>query len=126
VRTLFLILMLLMGYAGSAITAELSIPADKATIPFDTKLGVVTFSHQKHADLSFTECKSCHHTLKGEAGESIKPCHECHTKKAKKGAESPTAKKAFHTRCIGCHEYTAEKGEQSGPLKKKCSLCHVK
>mgnify|MGYP001817673128 CR=1 FL=1 len=122
-RTLFLILTLLFGYAGSAFTGELPIPADQATIQFTTKLGVVTFLHQKHADLSFTECTTCHHTFKGEAGESIKPCHECHNKK---GAESPAAKAAFHTRCIGCHEYTAEKGEQAGPLKKKCKLCHVK
>lgn len=123
-RTLFPILMLLIAYAGSAVTEELPIPADRATIQFDTKLGVVTFLHQKHADLSFTECTTCHHTFKGEAGEAIKPCHECHGKK--KGAESPAAKTAFHTRCIGCHEYTAEKGEQAGPLKKKCKLCHVK
>lgn len=123
-RTLFLFFMLLIGYAGSAVTEEPPIPADRATIQFDAKLGVVTFLHQKHADLSFTECTTCHHTFKGGAGEAIKPCHECHGKK--KGAESPAAKTAFHTRCIGCHEYTAEKGEQAGPLKKKCKLCHVK
>lgn len=123
-RTLFLMFMLLTGYTGNVLSAELSIPADRGTIQFDTKLGVVTFLHQKHADLSFTECTTCHHTFKGGAGESIKPCHECHGKK--KGAESPAAKTAFHTRCIGCHQYTAEKGEKAGPLKKKCKLCHVK
>ena len=123
-RTLFLIFTLLIGYAGSAVSEKIPIPADKATIQFDTKLGVVTFMHQKHADLSSTECATCHHTFEGAAGESINPCHDCHKKK--KGAESPAAKSAFHTRCVGCHEYTAEKGEQAGPLKKKCKLCHVK
>jgi len=122
-RTLFLILTLLIGYSGSAVSEEIPIPADKATIQFDTKLGVVTFMHQNHADLSSTECTTCHHTFEGAAGESIIPCHDCHKKKR---AESPAAKTAFHTRCVGCHEYTAEKGEQAGPVKKKCKLCHVK
>lgn len=99
------------------------IPADKGVIRFDTKLGVVTFNHQMHADLSFTRCDTCHHTFKGEAGEVIKPCHACHDEK---DADAPAAKAAFHTRCTGCHEYTVSQGDPAGPLKKKCKLCHVK
>jgi hypothetical protein len=120
------ILMLLAVFAtatGVVIADTPQIPADQAVIQFDTKLGVVTFQHQKHADLSFTECTTCHHTFKPEADEAVKPCHACHTDKS---ADAPPAKKAFHTRCTGCHEYTVSQGDPAGPLKKKCKLCHVK
>ena len=120
-RVLFLVLSFLLGYSGSALGDEVIIPADKAVIQFDTRLGVVTFNHQMHSGLSFVECTSCHHTLK--PGEEVKTCHECHNDMSK---DAPKSKKAFHVRCTGCHEYTAAKGEQAGPLPKKCKLCHVK
>ena len=120
-RALIMILTVLACCAGSAQAAEPVIPADKAVIQFDTRLGVVTFNHQMHAGLSFAECTSCHHTLK--PGEKVKTCHECHDDKS---PDAPKARKAFHTRCTGCHEYTAAKGEPAGPLEKKCKLCHVK
>lgn len=120
-RGVLLVLCILAFSAGPVAATDAVISPDQAVLQFDTKLGTVTFLHQKHADLSFTECTTCHHTLK--PGEAVKPCHECHGKDA---AEAPKAKSAFHTRCTGCHEYTAEKGEQAGPLKKKCKLCHIK
>ena len=120
-RPLFLVVAFVLGCAGNALAEEPAIPADKAVIQFETKIGVVTFNHQMHADLSFTECTSCHHTWK--PGETIKSCHACHEQK---DGESPAAKTAFHTRCIGCHEYTVGKGEPAGPQKKMCKLCHVK
>jgi hypothetical protein len=101
---------------------EPAIPAEQAVIQFDTKLGVVTFLHQMHAGLSSTQCTTCHHTFKAEEGP-VKPCHECHGKDT---AEAPKAKTVFHTRCTGCHEYTVAQGDQAGPLKKKCKLCHIK
>ena len=121
------ILKLLVGVitllaTGSAFSTEMVIPDDKKVIQFDTKLGVVTFAHEKHAGLSITECKTCHHKL--EATDTvIKPCHECHEDKA---TEVLKAKNAFHTRCTGCHEYTVAGGQHAGPLKKKCKLCHIK
>ena len=54
-RILILILSFMLGYSGSALGDEAVIPADKAVIQFDTKLGVVTFNHQMHSDLSFAE-----------------------------------------------------------------------
>jgi DnaJ-class molecular chaperone len=120
-RPLFLAVAFMLGCACNALAEEPAIPADQAVIHFDTKLGVVTFNHQMHADLSFTQCTSCHHTW--EPGETIKTCHACHETKA---GESPAAKTAFHTRCIGCHEYTVGKGEPAGPQKKMCKLCHIK
>ena len=111
--------------AGQVASEEPVIPTEKETIEFQTRLGVVTFRHQMHAGLSATECTTCHHTFKAEEGP-VKPCHACHdhTKKSADGA--PKVKTALHTRCIGCHEYTAAQGESAGPLKKKCKLCHVK
>jgi hypothetical protein len=59
-----------------------------------------------------------------EAGdERVKPCHECH---GSQDGEAPRVKTAFHSTCIGCHEYTVAHGDEAGPLKKKCKLCHVK
>jgi hypothetical protein len=120
-RTLIIILSFMACYSGSALGDEPVIPADKAVIQFDTKLGTVTFNHQMHSGLSFAECTTCHHTQ--QPGETVKTCHECHNDES---PDAPKAKKAFHTRCTGCHEYTAEKGDQAGPLSKKCKLCHVK
>jgi cytochrome c553 len=125
-RTMRIILMILAVFVAAPVLVmaeEPQIPADKAVIQFDTKLGVVTFQHQKHADLSFTQCTTCHHTFKGEAGETVKSCHACHDRK---DADAPAAKTAFHTRCTGCHEYTVSQGDAAGPLKQKCKLCHVK
>ncbi len=138
-RTLFLILMLSVGYVGGAVAQAPAIPGDKDVIKFESKLGLVTFQHKKHADLKIAECKTCHHTFKAEAGEAVKPCHECHKKKGPgaKGGETkvaaapgekvpPPAKDIFHKRCTACHEYTAQQGQQAGPIKKKCKLCHIK
>lgn len=120
-RSWLVILVFMLAGTGGAAGQGTDIPDDKQVISFDTKLGVVTFNHQKHSDLSSTECTTCHHAWK--PGEVVKPCHACH---GKKDAESPAAKSAFHDRCIGCHQYTVDKGETAGPLKKKCKLCHIK
>lgn len=117
-------ILLLALFAGSALAGCLTIPEDKIVIRFDSKLGDVTFAHLKHANLSFTQCTTCHH--KSQPGDHVmKPCHECHKHKAK-DPEPPKTKIALHTRCIGCHEYTVASGVPAGPVKKKCKLCHVK
>ena len=114
-------------FTGSVTAADLAIPEDKTVIQFETKLGLVKFAHKKHADLSITECTSCHHKHQ-PTDTVIRPCHECHKHKVDKADEAapPKTKTVFHTRCIGCHEYTVASGEQAGPVKKKCKLCHVK
>jgi hypothetical protein len=118
---------LLALFAGSVMADGLIIPDDKALIQFPARPGNVTFAHKKHADLSITECTTCHHKFQPD-DTVIPPCHECHKHKTKeaKQAGAPKTKTAFHTRCIGCHEYTVAGGEQAGPVKKKCKLCHVK
>ena len=115
-KIFFLVLFSL--FVRNVIAEEMAIPVCKEVIQFDTKLGVVTFAHKKHADLSITQCVTCHH--KSEPGDSeMKPCHECHQHKS---TELAKAKTAFHNRCTGCHEYTVAGGQHAGPLKKKCKL----
>ena len=121
-RSYFILLAWLTCLPGIALAHELAIPADKEIIQFETKLGTVTFLHRMHADLSVTECTDCHHTLKAEDA-TVKACHECH---GSKDGEAPKVKTAFHSTCIGCHEYTVAHGSEAGPQKKKCKLCHVK
>lgn len=120
-KLLFIALMALLF--SNVIASELTIPPDKAVIQFETKIGVVTFAHQMHASLSITECSTCHHKMSAD-DTAIKPCHDCHQHQEE--AEAPKTKTAFHTRCIGCHEYTIAEGGHAGPVKKKCKLCHVK
>jgi hypothetical protein len=116
------VIVILSLFVNSATAHELTVPEDKAVIQFETKLGVVTFAHQKHADLSITQCTTCHHTHE-HADTVIKPCHECHKHKSQ---DPPKTSVIFHKRCTGCHEYTAAGGQTAGPLKKKCKLCHIK
>lgn len=122
--TIFVLLSLI---AGNVMAACLTIPENKTVIQFPSKLGDVIFAHKKHADLSITQCTTCHH--KHQPTDTVmQPCHECHKHKVDKDDEAapPKTKTVFHTRCIGCHEYTVASGEPAGPVKKKCKLCHVK
>ena len=123
-RIKILFVVLISFFTFTVMAAELTIPGDKDVIKFDTKLGVVTFAHQKHAGLSIAECTTCHHKIQ-PADTIVKPCHDCHKHDAKSKEVIKTSK-AFHVRCIGCHEYTAADGQNAGPLKKKCKLCHIK
>jgi len=110
-------------FGSNAISEVLTIPEEKEVIQFETKIGIVTFAHKKHAGLSITQCTTCHHkTLPTDT--AVKACHDCHQHKSKE--TSPKTKTAFHTRCTGCHEYTVASGQHAGPLKKKCKLCHIK
>ncbi|MEZ5543449.1 MAG: cytochrome c3 family protein [Pseudomonadota bacterium] len=121
-RNLLLLLAALLCLPTVTLAGDLAIPADKEVIHFETKLGTVTFLHKMHAELSVTECTTCHHTL--QAGDDrVKACHECH---GSADGTAPKVKTAFHSTCVGCHEYTVAHGGEAGPLEKKCKLCHVK
>jgi len=116
-------LMIAAIWASTAMAGPV-LPEDKEVIQFESKLGVVTFAHKKHSDMTITQCTTCHHTFKPEAGEKVKACHECHDKK--KQADIPDIKTAVHLRCQGCHQYTIDQGGVAGPTKKECKLCHIK
>lgn len=116
-----LISLILALLLTGVVVAEESVSADKEVVSFKSKLGTVTFKHKAHADMTTTQCSTCHHTYTGEA--AVKPCGDCHVKKS---TTAPSKMKAFHLRCQGCHQYTVEQGDKAGPLKKECKLCHVK
>jgi hypothetical protein len=122
-RINFIIFILTTLLSSNLHAGEPTIPADKSVIQFETKLGIVTFAHEKHAGLSITQCSTCHHKMQ-PSDTIVKACHDCHKHKSEEA--SPKTKTAFHTRCTGCHEYTVASGQHAGPLKKKCRLCHIK
>ncbi len=90
-----------------ATTTETSKPATPSVIEYPTKLGMVTFDHNKHQHAA--DCLSCHHT-----GDH-KKCKSCHGI----GKETLSAKNAYHKQCKDCHN----KSEQ-GPTK--CKQCHIR
>lgn len=113
---------LLSVLLSNVMAEELTIPENKTVIQFETKLGIITFAHKKHADFSITQCTTCHH--KHQPTETVmKPCHACHEHESTDPAKT---KLAFHTRCTGCHEVMAATGQTAGPLQNKCKLCHVR
>ena len=105
-------LKLLLLLVPVAVMAAQPIPADKVFIGFETKLGVVPFNHQLHTNRA-ESCQTCHHTSTGD--EPMQACHDCHTHKG--GNEAPKVQDAIHL---------VASGEQAGPVKKKCKLCHIK
>ena len=121
-RLKFFIIVLFPLFISNIQAQALTIPEDKAVIEFENKTGKVTFAHKKHAELSITQCTTCHHKYQ-PSDAVMKPCHECHLHKS---VDPPKAKKAFHARCIGCHEYTVAGGQAAGPIKQRCRLCHIK
>jgi hypothetical protein len=83
------------------------------------KKPAVTFSHVKHA-VPVPDCKTCHHTFKGEGAPQ--KCSECH--KAKKDGKKLDIKNAAHKTCRGCHRGMKKAGKKTGPTP--CKGCHKK
>ncbi len=94
--------------------------------------GPVPLKHQGHMDKGMA-CVDCHHETK--AGETPKPCGECHKDKEEKGILK--LDDAFHGgenenlpslhSCIGCHKRNVYDKDPSTtvPWKKKpCETCH--
>jgi predicted CXXCH cytochrome family protein len=121
-KTLVVVGLLALVSVGALVIAG-EVPADKAEIKFDTKMGTVTFPHKVHSGLEGVSCTSCHHTLK--EGATPQACSSCHDPKMEKDG-APKLKDAVHNNCYGCHQEKADAGMKSGPLKKDCKACHVK
>jgi hypothetical protein len=133
-----------MLICGPAIVtaAETRVPAGKENLVLDSMTkakqvsgkkvlkGPVPFAHQAHVDAGVV-CADCHH--KQPAGETPKPCHECH--KELKG-ETPKESDAFHCgsvesmpaleSCVGCHSRkVAATKTTNAPVKREpCDACH--
>jgi hypothetical protein len=114
-----LALLVAAAFLVSMCVVAAEIPADKATIKFDTKMGTVTFPHKAHADR--VKCEECHHAVKGM--EAKQQCSACHDAKEAKG-NAPKLKDAVHKTCQGCHEKSVAAGKKVPG--KECKNCHVK
>ncbi len=117
-RNLALLVAILFAAGMLALAAE--IPADKAVIKFEAKVGTVTFPHKAHVD-SGAKCVDCHHTVK--EGQTPQKCGACHDPKEAKGA-APRLVDAMHKNCKGCHEKATAAGKKAPG--KDCKACHVK
>ncbi|WP_176724182.1 acidic tetraheme cytochrome c3 TmcA [Desulfoplanes formicivorans] len=83
----------------------------------------VRFVHDMHNEMAeIDDCSVCHHVyedgklLEGETSED-EPCSSCHPAQPESGELG--LMRAFHKRCITCHDETGK-----GPLT--CGGCHVK
>ena len=93
-------------------------PKQPITVKLEgAKLAPVTFSHDTHVEKQKIECVTCHH----KNPENPTACTTCHEKEAK--GKTPSARDAFHTRCITCHKEMAAKGMHAPA---KCMECHKK
>lgn len=107
------------------------------------KMGIVEFSHKKHAEEYKAGCGDCHHDDKGEpltalkCTDEVKSCFECHNKtgvpKMDKSIPAAERKKqevtfyygAIHANCIDCHKKVKqEKKSEKAPVG--CIQCHPK
>jgi hypothetical protein len=112
-----------LGLAAVAFAIP-AIPAGPAgdievAMPDGAKKPVVIFSHVKHA-VPVPDCKTCHHTFKGEGVPQ--KCSVCH--KAKKDGKKLDIKNAAHKTCRGCHRGMKKDGKKTGPTP--CKGCHKK
>lgn len=102
------ILPLLLGLCLLTLLPLSSLAAPPVSVVLKSKLGDVTFPHQRHERI-VSNCETCHH-MGVEAGG----CSACHLS----NPEAPKPKEAYHRLCKGCH---AEKRGPSG-----CKDCHKK
>ncbi|MFO8057185.1 MAG: cytochrome c3 family protein [bacterium] len=117
-------------------------PAGKQDQVLAARFGDVVWNHELHSHLEGVKCITCHHRY-GKDEEDllkegvIKPvsCLECHepeahsdflvlkdvymedTVKTEGGNDVPSARVAFHNKCINCHN-----AESEGPVA--CYDCH--
>lgn len=102
------LLPLAMGLTILLLIPLSSLAAPPETVVIKSKLGNVTFPHQRHERIA-ANCETCHHM-----GVAAGSCITCHNQ----NPEAPKAKDAFHRLCKGCH---ADKRGPSG-----CKDCHKK
>ncbi len=83
------------------------------------KKPAVNYNHEKHT-AAVPDCKTCHHTWKGEGNPE--KCSKCHG--AKKDGKKLSIKNALHKSCKDCHKNLKKAGKKTGPTS--CKACHKK
>jgi hypothetical protein len=122
---------LLVASAGPLAAQTSSSGAENApdTVRLDgSRLGVVTFSHAAHAELS--GCDACHHESRPEhpLQTRYQPCGDCHTDPVEAPMVTPLGE-IFHTAraksgiCVDCHVEQEAAGVQ---VPTQCRDCHVR
>jgi hypothetical protein len=90
---------------------------------YDAKTGKVTFSHIAHEERVNNDCQVCHHEIAGDnTAQACSDCHKLIVQITPLGEAMPLSK-AFHTKCIVCHQKMV-KEEKKAPVK--CQDCHIK
>lgn len=102
-----------LGYGASVSVAQ-----DKVIKVENAKLPPVSFSHSLHVDKQKVECAVCHHS----DPKKPKACTTCH--KLEVQGRTPSAKEAFHGKCVTCHKGQAKKGGNSAQAPTRCNDCH--
>ncbi|MDA8138166.1 MAG: cytochrome c3 family protein [Desulfobacteraceae bacterium] len=119
---MLLIILMAVGWAAAPCLAQEKMHVvDNAIFP-DTRCSPALFDHDGHNEKAgIDDCGVCHHVYQNGRKSEVETsedsaCVECHALKA--GADNPIGlRRAFHLRCIGCHQI----GEV-GPLM--CAECH--
>jgi len=98
-------------------------PQSEEQYIYETKIGKVTFSHLKHQERIEKDCQICHHEVSQE--KPAEACSNCHKKivQITPLGEAMPLSKAFHTKCIACHQKKLNE-EKKPPVK--CQECHIK
>jgi hypothetical protein len=115
---------LLLAVAGVLIVVGIVGTANRAEgtpdVVIQTRYGGVKWNHELHARLPDFNCQVCHHDAKTGTTNPA-GCNECHKKPGEKPPEgqekATTAMKAYHAKCIGCHQAV-----EKGPVT--CAECH--
>jgi len=115
----FVVLAVSVFHVGVTSAASSISQADAPTngVVLPAKPGNVTYNHSKHTAVA---CDKCHHKPQGDNKQA--KCSACHT-----ATSTPTAKDAFHKRCLDCHKDTVAKdATKAATVPTKCNECHKK
>jgi hypothetical protein len=120
-RKWFYLVVAVAFVAGGIISLAIAQP-DSVTIDnqYPKKIkNPVALPHKAHVDKGIA-CTECHHTWKKEERETPQKCAECH--KADDVYEKGL-KRAYHTKCQGCHKDLKKQKKPAGPTT-TCTGCH--
>ncbi|MBI4575171.1 MAG: cytochrome c3 family protein [Planctomycetes bacterium] len=81
----------------------------------------VVFPHRKHSTVNEVDCYFCHH--QDLEGDRPRGCRTCHFPD-RVVDRAPTAEKAFHDRCRGCHLET-NRADPTRNVALECEECHI-
>jgi|GEM_PF-551548 len=114
--TVLIMLVFLVGTFG-AVARSAKTPPKSVTLA--SKIGDVTFLHEKHSEELKISCSECHHMMHKEKDKMA--CKDCH--KTTTDGSLSALKEVFHKTCKSCHD---QKVKESGSrrIPTRCNACH--